>query len=285
MTVVPASGGNAVFQAGLLADMGARGFCCTPSFSLLLGERAVEVGLMDQIHVEYGVFGAEPWSEEMRGRIEALWGIDAIDLYGLSEVIGPGVACESVEGRGAPFVFDDHFYPEIIDPEGDDLVPDGDYGELVVTTLTKEALPVLRYRTGDVTRFVSEPSPCGRTFRRMDRIAGRVDDMLVIRGVNVFPSAIEAVVMGDDAVSGQYAIIVDRRGTMAELEVRCELERADLIPQRDAVRDRLERTLASALRLRIGVDVGEPGSVPRQEAGKARRVFERSGDEDPLAAV
>ena len=285
VTVVPASGGNATFQAELLADLGARGFCCTPSFAALLAERAVEADLMDAIKAEYALLGAEPWSDEMRLKIEAAWGIDAIDLYGLSEVIGPGVACESVAGKGAPFIFDDHFYPEIIEPGGFDPVPEGEYGELVLTTLTKEALPVLRYRTGDVTRFVDEPSACGRTFRRMDRIAGRVDDMLVIRGVNVFPSAIEAVLMADPDVSAQYAIVVDRTGTMAELEVRCELARPDDLPRREEVRYRLERRFKSTLRIRATATLGSPGSLPRQEVGKARRVFERVGDEDPLAGL
>ncbi len=283
VTVVPASGGNSTFQAGLLADLGARGFCCTPSFAMLLGERATEMGLMDQIKAEYAILGAEPWSEAMRKKIEEMWGVDALDIYGLSEIIGPGVMMESVAGKGAPFMYDDHFFPEIIAPDGDSPMPRGDLGELVITTLTKEALPMIRYRTGDVTRFVDEPSPCGRTFQRLDRISGRVDDMLVIRGVNVFPSAIEAVVLDDDSLSGQYAIVVDRREAMPNLEVRCELLSADDLPKRDAIRDRLERALHSALRIRVDVAIGKPHSVARQEVGKAQRVFERTGAEDPLA--
>ncbi len=282
VTVVPASGGNSAFQAGLLADLGARGFCCTPSFAVLLGERAIELGLMDQIKAEYAILGAEPWSEAMRIKIEEMWGVDALDIYGLSEIIGPGVMMESVQAKGAPFIYDDHFYPEIIEPGGDDPVPRGDYGELVITTLTKEAQPMIRYRTGDVTRFVDEPSACGRTFQRLDRISGRVDDMLIIRGVNVFPSAIEAVVLDDDALTGQYAIIVDRREAMANLEVRCELADAADLPQRDDIRDSLERELNATLRIRVDVVVGEPHSLPRQEVGKAKRVFTRTGDDDPI---
>ncbi|MCP4965464.1 MAG: phenylacetate--CoA ligase [bacterium] len=282
VTVVPASGGNSAFQVELLADLGARGLCATPSFSLLLAERAEAAGLMDRIGIEYGILGAEPWSESMRTKIEAAWGIDALDIYGLSEIIGPGVAMESVAAKGAPFIFDDHFYPEIIDPKTGDPVLDGTQGELVLTTLTKEAMPVIRYRTGDITRFVDEPSECGRTFRRMDRISGRADDMLIIRGVNVFPSEIEAVVLAEPGVSGQWAIILDKRGTLAEMVVRCELATAQDIPQRDNIRERLEKVLHSRLRSRTSVLIGDPGSMPRSELGKAKRVFERIDETDPL---
>ncbi len=283
VTVVPASGGNAAFQVELLADLGARGFSATPSFSLLLAERAEAAGLMDRINVEYGILGAEPWSESMRKKIEDAWGIDALDIYGLSEIIGPGVAMESVAAKGAPFIFDDHFYPEIIDPKTGEPVGDGEYGELVLTTLTKEALPVIRYRTGDITRFVNEPSACGRTFRRMDRISGRADDMLIIRGVNVFPSEIEAVVLAEQGVSGQWAIVLDKRGTMVEMVVRCELAGAGDMPRRNDIRDRLESALHSRLRSRTTVIVGDPGSMPRSEVGKAQRVFEQVDEHDPLA--
>jgi len=282
VTVVPASGGNAAFQVQLLADLGARGICATPSFTLLLAEKAEAAGVKDQIKLEYGILGAEPWSESMRVKIEEAWAIDALDIYGLSEVIGPGVAMESVAGKGAPFIFDDHFYPEIVDPKTGDPVPDGAQGELVLTTLTKEALPVVRYRTGDITRFVDEPSACGRTFQRMDRISGRVDDMLIVRGVNVFPSEIEAVVLAESGVSGQWAIVLDKRGTMTEMVVRCELASQTEIPRRDEIRERLEKDLLSRLRSRTTVLVGDPGSMPRSEVGKARRVFEQTGESDPL---
>jgi phenylacetate-CoA ligase len=282
VTVVPASGGNPTLQVELLADLGARGFCATPSFSLLLAERALEVGLRDLISVEYGILGAEPWSESMRTKIEEAWGIDALDIYGLSEIIGPGVAMESVPGKGAPFIFDDHFYPEIVSPETGDPVSDGEQGELALTTLTKEAMPVIRYRTGDITRLVDEPSACGRTFRRMDRISGRADDMLIIRGVNVFPSEIEAVVLAEPGVSGQWAVVLDKRGTMVEMVVRCELASQTDMPQRDNIRERLEAALHSRLRSRTTVLIGDPGSMPRSELGKAKRVFERVDQRDPL---
>jgi phenylacetate-CoA ligase len=278
-TVVPASGGNAALQVELMADLGATGLACTPSFALLLAETALERGLRGRIGLRYGIFGAEPWSEAMRAKLETAWGIDACDIYGLSEVIGPGVAMECRKGKGALHVFDDHFLPEVVDPETGLSVPPGERGELVLTTLTKEAQPVLRYRTGDVTRFVDEPCPCGRTYRRIARLSGRIDDMLIVRGVNIFPSEIEAVVLDDPALGGQYAIVVDKRGSLPELELHAELvpeaSREDCLP-------RLQVRLEERLRLRINVVLGEPGTIPRQEAGKARRVFERTADHDPF---
>ena len=272
-TVVPASGGNTSLQLQLLEDLGAAGLCCTPSFALLLAERAEG----RDIRLRYGCFGAEPWSEAMRELLEAVWGIDACDCYGLSEVMGPGVAAECREGKGALHVFDDHFLPEIVDPETGEA-PDGP-GELVLTTLTKEALPLLRYRTGDVTQFVDDACPCGRTHRRIARFSGRVDDMLIVRGVNVFPSEIEEVVLEHPALGGQYAIVLDRRTALTNLEVRCELlERIEPEPVERDVR----RLLEERLRVRTDVYALPPGTIPRQETGKARRVFERLDERDPL---
>ena len=277
-TVVPASGGNIPLQLALLADLGATGIACTPSFCLLLAERAREQGLLERIRLRYGVLGAEPWSEAMRAKLEAAWpDFDACDIYGLSEVIGPGVAAECREGKGALHVFDDVFLAEIVDPETGEPA---DTGELVVTTLTKEAMPLLRYRTGDVTQFVDGPCACGRTHRRIARLAGRVDDMLVIRGVNVFPSAIEAVVLDDPALAGHYALVVDRRAALANLEVHCELASAG--SDRDDVFRRIVARLEERLRLRVDVRLADPGAIPRQEVGKAKRVFERVGDADPF---
>ena len=272
-TVVPASGGNTSLQLQLLEDLGAGGLCCTPSFALLLAERAEG----RDIRLRYGCFGAEPWSEAMRELLEAVWGIDACDCYGLSEVMGPGVAAECREGKGALHVFDDHFLPEIVDPETGEAT-DGP-GELVLTTLTKEALPLLRYRTGDVTQFVDDACPCGRTHRRIARFSGRVDDMLIVRGVNVFPSEIEEVVLEHPALGGQYAIVLDRRTALTNLEVRCELlERIEPEPVERDVR----RLLEERLRVRTDVYALPPGTIPRQETGKARRVFERLDERDPL---
>jgi len=272
-TVVPASGGNVPLQLELLADLGATGLACTPSFALLLAERAGEE--RERIHLRYGIFGAEPWSEAVRVKLEEAWGIDACDMYGLSEVMGPGVAAECREGRGALHVFDDHFLPEIADPDDDGR------GELVLTTLTKEAFPVIRYRTGDVSRFVDEACACGRTHRRIARFSGRVDDMLVVRGINVFPSEIEAVVLDDETLAPQYAIVVDRREALPRLELHAELA-GEADPGH--VRARLEQRLAARLRLDVDVRVGPPGCIPRQETGKAQRVWERTADVDPYRA-
>jgi phenylacetate-CoA ligase len=280
-TVVPASGGNPGFQVSLMADLGATGLLCTPSFAMLLAERAVADGLMPRLRetLRYGVFGAEAWSESFRSKLEAAWGgIDACDIYGLSEVIGPGVAAECREGKGAMHVFDDHFLPEIVDPDTGAPAADGSPGELVITTLTKEALPVLRYRTGDVTRFVDGPCPCGRTHRRIARLSGRTDDMLVIRGVNVFPSEIEAAVLEDPALAGQYQIWVDRRGALAELTVKAELTGPADVPMRHEVERRLRERLAERLRIRVEVSCADPGSLPRSELGKAKRVFDVTED-------
>jgi phenylacetate-CoA ligase len=269
-TVVPASGGNPGLQLELMADFGANGLACTPSFALLLAERATEAGVRGTIPLRYGVFGAEPWSEAMREKLETAWGIDACDVYGLSEVIGPGVAAECHEAKAGLHVFDDHFYPEIVDPETGDAVAPGERGELVLTTLTKEAFPVLRYRTGDVTSFVEGPCTCRRTHPRIARFSGRVDDMLVVRGINVFPSEIEAVVLDDPALGGQYAIVVDRRTALPELEVHIE-----------GTSEGLEARLERRLRLRCTVVAHEPGSLPRTETGKAKRLFERTDDAEP----
>ena len=269
-TVVPASGGNPALQLDLMTDLGATGLACTPSFALLLAERAAADGRLGSIPLRYGVFGAEPWSEALREKLEAAWGIDACDVYGLSEIIGPGVAAECRENKGALHVFDDHFFPEIVDHETDQPVAPGERGELVLTTLTKEALPVLRYRTGDVTSFVDGPCRCGRTHRRIARFSGRVDDMLVVRGINVFPSEIEAVVLDDPALGGQYAIVVDRRTALPELEVHVE-----------GVSEGIAGRLRERLRLRCLVVAHEPGSLPRTETGKAKRLFERVDDTPP----
>jgi phenylacetate-CoA ligase len=290
-TAVPASAGNPGFQVQLMSDLGASGLCCTPSFAMLLAEQAAADGLLEQMQVRYGVLGAEPWSDAFRNKLEEAWGagggeFDACDIYGLSEVMGPGVAVECRQSKGAMFLFDDHFYPEIVDPETGDPVAPGQYGELVLTTLTKEAVPAIRYRSGDLTRFVDDACPSGRTHPRIDRLQGRVDDMLIIRGVNVFPKEIEAALLEDPAVGGQYVIIVDCRSTLPQLEVRAELASADDLPRLGRVADRLERRLRERVRLRVGITLGAPGSVPRQEIGKARRVFQWNADEpDPFPVV
>lgn len=281
-TVIPASGGNPGFQIQLMADLGVTGLASTPSFALLLAERASAEGLIERIPLRWGIHGAEPWSEALREKLEAAWGpgYDACDIYGLSEVIGPGVAAECRENKGGMHIFEDHFLPEIVDPQTGKPVGDGEPGELVITTLTKEAQPVVRYRTRDVTRMLPDGCPCGRSSRRIGRLEGRVDDMLVIRGINVYPRELESVLLDDPAVGPEFAIIVDRRGTLARLEARVELADSSLRTARGAVAQRLRQRILEQLRLRITVEVLDPGSIPRTEAGKARRVYERTSDSD-----
>lgn len=285
-TAVPASGGNASFQIGLMSDLGATGLAATPSFALLLAERARQEGKAGQIPLRWGILGAEPWSEGFRDRIEEAWGggFVARDIYGLSEVIGPGVAAECAANPGGMHIQEDHFYPEIVDPETGEPMPDGEEGELVLTTLTKTGQPVIRYRTRDLTRLLDGDCPCGRTTRRMARLGGRVDDMLIIRGVNVYPRTVETILMDDPRVGGQYALVVDRTGTLAELEAVVELAEGVEVDQADLVGVELAKAIARVVRIRVDVDVRAPGSLPRQEVGKAKRVFERTTDRpDPLA--
>lgn len=281
---VPASGGNPGFQVSLMADAGATGLAATPSFALILAERADDMGVKSRLRLRWGIHGAEPWSEGLRTKLEQAWEgeYDACDIYGLSEVIGPGVAVECRENKGGMHIFEDHFYPEIVDPETGEAVPDGEPGELVLTTLTKQAQPVIRYRTRDITRLLPDDCPCGRTGRRMARLQGRADDMLIIRGINVYPRTIETVLMDDDALGPNYAIIIDRRPKLPEVEARVELSDTSLVEKKEEIAARLEAKLRETVRLRIQVSVGEPGAVPRTEVGKARRVFERTGDQDPL---
>ncbi len=282
-TVVPVSGGNTTLQLQLLADLHSRVMSATPSFCLLLAERARDYGILKDLKVEIGILGAEPWSEGMRARIQNAWGGDfrALDIYGLSEVIGPGVAMEAPDDLGALNVFDDHFLPEVVDPESGGVLPDGEWGELVLTTLTKQAIPLLRYRTGDITRILPETGPSERHWTRIARIMGRSDDMLVIRGINVYPGEIETALMDDPDVGANYAIVVDRRGPMAELRVRAELGDRTAGSGDDAT-SRLQKVRLDRLRIRTTVEMVAPGSMARTEAGKVKRVFEQFDDVDPL---
>ncbi len=261
-TVVPAASGNTPRQAQLLEDLGAEILCCTPSYALAIADHVQDVG---RLKLRAGLFGAEPWTERLRGAIEEALNICAIDVYGLSEIVGPGVAAECLEGLGGAHVNEDHFLVETIDPESGEAVGQGEVGELVFTTLTKEAMPLLRYRTGDLASVTREPCACGRTFARMSRVKGRTDDMLVIRGVNVFPSEIERVLLGVDGLEPHYQLVVERPRHLDELTVQVE-GAVDAAP----VREQLERALGLSAR----VEVVDPGSIPRSE-GKALRVLDR----------
>jgi phenylacetate-CoA ligase len=276
-TVIPVSGGQTKRQIMLMQDLGSTVLCCTPSYALYLAETAAEMGVdLRQTSLRTGVFGAEPWSERMRQEIQAKTGLRAHDIYGLSEIIGPGVAIECEQRRGL-HVFEDHFLVEIVDPATGEQVPAGERGELVITTLTKEAMPVIRYRTGDITSVDPEPCPCGRTLARMDKIRGRTDDMLIVRGINVFPSQIESVLLQVEGVEPHYQIVVDRQATLDDLEVWVEVSEkmfADEIRGLEALEQRLRQELHEVLGINARVKLVEPRSIQRSE-GKAKRVVDR----------
>ena len=220
---VPMSGGQTEKQVQQIMDFKPEIIMVTPSYSLVIAEEFERLNIKpEEISLKVGIFGAEPWGEGMRSEIERKLGIDAIDIYGLTEVMGPGVACECIETKDGPVIWEDHFYPEIIDPETGEVLPDGEEGELVFTSLTKEAFPVIRYRTRDLTRLLA---PTSRSFRRIGKITGRSDDMLIIRGVNVFPTQIEEQILRDQRLSGNYQVVVTRDGHLDNLEVRCEVQR------------------------------------------------------------
>jgi phenylacetate-CoA ligase len=266
-TVVPVSGGLTARQATLLRDLRAQVLCCTPSYALHIAESGVS-----DLCLEVGMFGAEPWSEEMRAELESRLGLVALNVYGLSEIVGPGVSAECLEGRSGSHVQEDHFLVEVIDPESGDALPPGALGELVFTTLTKEALPLVRYRTGDIASLDLKPCVCGRTTARMSQIRGRRDDMLIIRGVNLYPSQVEHALLTVDGVSPHWQLVVTRPAQLDEITVHCEP--ADGSVDRDALADRVRLTLRDTIGVGIGVELLEPGAVPRSE-GKAVRVVDR----------
>jgi phenylacetate-CoA ligase len=268
-TVVPASGGNTPRQAQLLEDLGAEILCCTPSYALAVADHVSEPA---RLGLRAGVFGAEPWTEGLREAIEGALELTAVDIYGLSEVMGPGVSAECLEGRNGAHVNEDHFLVEVVDPESGQPLPDGEVGELVFSTLTKEALPLLRYRTGDLASLTREPCSCGRTFARMSRIVGRTDDMLIIRGVNVFPSEIERALLAIPELAPHYQLVVERPGHLDELTVEAELREGE--PGGERLEAFVAERLGRALGLTARVRLGPPGSVARSE-GKALRVVDQ----------
>jgi len=283
MTVVPVSSGNTARHRLLLQDLAPAGICGTPSFVLHIAESlAAEGGNARALGLRYGMFGAEPWTEGMRASLERALGCPAYDIYGLSEIIGPGVAGEC-EVRDGLHVQDDHFLPEVIDPATEQVVGPGREGELVLTTLTKRALPLVRYRTGDITTLTDAPCPCGRTSMRMARVRGRSDDMLVIKGVNLYPSEVEGTLLAIEELVPHYQLVVDRRPTLATLEVHVEpapalVERCGGFdaahPVIVGLRQRVAERLRKALGLSVQLTIVAPQSIPRSE-GKAVRVIER----------
>jgi len=276
-TVVPVSGGNTRRQIMLMEDFGTTCLTCTPSYALTIASEMEEAKVdRAKLKLKVGIFGAEPWSEGMRKQVEEKLGIDAVDIYGLSEIIGPGVSCECVEAKRGLHVYEDHFIPEIIDPDTGKVLPYGQRGELVFTTITKEAFPVIRYRTRDVSALYPEPCKCGRTHVRMERISGRTDDMLIIRGVNVFPSQIESLLVGMEGVEPHYQMVVRREGTMDTLEVRIEVNESvfsDEVKNLERLERKIEKEVKEALGVSAKVKLVEPKTIQRFE-GKAKRVID-----------
>jgi phenylacetate-CoA ligase len=275
--VIPISGGNSKRQIMIMQDFGSTVLMCTPSYALNLADIMKEMGIdPTSLSLRVGLFGAEPWSENMRQEIEARLNIKAIDIFGLSEVMGPGVASECIEEKHGLHVFEDFFIPEIINPDSGEPVAHGELGELVFTTLTKEAFPVIRYRTKDLSRIIPEPCSCGRTFYRIQRITGRTDDMLIIRGVNVFPSQIEHVLMSIEGVEPHYQLIVDREGALDVMEVQVEVSEdlfSDEVKVLEKLGRRIEREIKDLLGTSCKVKLVEPKTIQRSE-GKAKRVID-----------
>lgn len=273
---IPVSGGNTKRQVQILKDFGVTALACTPSYALLIGETALELGIDPrELPLRIGFFGAEPWSESMRKQIDGLLGIRSHDIYGLSEVLGPGVAAEC-EHRCGLHVAEDHFIVEIVDPETLQPLPDGELGEVVFTSLTKEGIPVVRYRTRDVSRIVPGQCACGRTSRRIERVTGRSDDMLIIRGVNVYPNQIEQVLVGIANVAPHYQVVLTKRGSMDHVEVHVEVApefRFDEVRELEALQRQVKSGIESALAVSIAVKLVEPKSIERSE-GKAKRVLD-----------
>jgi phenylacetate-CoA ligase len=275
-TVIPISGGNTNKQILLMQDFGTSVIACTPSYALYLAEVMKEMGVTpESLKLRIGIFGAEPWSENMRKEIETKLKIKAIDIYGLSEVIGPGVSCECKHQCGM-HVMEDHFVPEIIDPETLEPVSTGEMGELVFSTVTKEGMPILRYRTRDLTRLIYDKCNCGRTLVRMEKCMGRTDDMLIVRGVNVFPSQIETVLLAMSETEPHYLLIIDREGTLDVVNLMVEVQEqffSDEIKQLEALRKKIADRIQSTLGISIRVKLVEPKTIERT-AGKAKRVID-----------
>jgi phenylacetate-CoA ligase len=262
----------------ILQGFGPTAICCTPPYALYLAEQGKEMGVdMGSLKLRVGVLGAEPWTERMREEIEDKLNITAMDIYGLSEVMGPGVSIECIEGRRGLHVFEDHFLVEVIDPVTGETLPNGEQGELVFTTLTKEAFPLIRYRTRDLSRLMKEPCRCGRTLVRMERVSGRSDDMLIIRGVNVFPSQIESILLGIEGLEPHYELVVDREGSLDTLEIRVEVGESlfsDEIRKMQEIERRISKDIKEYLGVTAAVKLVETKSLKRFE-GKAQRVVDR----------
>ncbi|HZU68913.1 MAG TPA: phenylacetate--CoA ligase [Ktedonobacteraceae bacterium] len=291
LAVVPVSGGMTQRQVTLILDFKPEIICCTPSYAQTLGEAFKQLGVApDEISLKYGLLGAEPWTETIRADIDASLGIRSTNLYGLSEILGPGVSQECIEARAGSHIWEDHFYPEVVDPDTGEPLPDGKEGVLILTHLTREAMPLLRYWTSDITYLTHEPCECGRTHVRMGPIRGRTDDMLIIRGVNLYPTQVEEVLKGIPEVVPHYQLIVKREGTLDEVEVKVEVAEsvfrevaqealADDVMEIDAriqsLRHRIQQQIRGTLGLNMRVILEPPNTIPRSEGGKLRRVVDQ----------
>jgi phenylacetate-CoA ligase len=277
-TILPVSGGATKRQVMLMKDFGPTVICCTPSYALHLYETALANGIsIDDLKLRVGIFGAEPWTEEMRHDIQNKLRLKALDIYGLSEIMGPGVGIECIAAQEGLHVWEDHFLIEIIDPETGESLPPGDKGELVITTLTKEAQPLIRYRTRDITRINPIPCRCGRTHYRIERITGRSDDMLIIRGVNVFPSQIESILLETEGLSPHYQLIIDRKGSMDVLEVQVEVDEklfSDEIKHLQNMEKKIMSHIKEFLGVTAKITLVEPRTIARSE-GKAKRIIDK----------
>ncbi len=277
-TVIPASSGQTKRQLMIMRDYGTTALVCTPSYALHIAEVMEEMGMSpEELKLRVGLFGAEPWTENMRQQIERALGIDATDNYGLSEVMGPGVAGECIEAKSGLHIFEDHFLAEVVDPETLEPVEEGEWGELVLTTLTKEGLPLIRYRTRDITRLYREKCPCGRTFVKMAKPSGRTDDMLIIRGVNIFPSQVEEALLEIEGVSPHFQIVVDKRGYLDEMEVWVEASERiffDSMKKQKELLDRITEHLQQSLGVKVKVKLVEPKTLERT-TGKSKRVIDK----------
>jgi phenylacetate-CoA ligase len=276
-SVIPISGGNTKKQLQLMEDFGSTVIACTPSYAAYLGEALDEEKIdRSNLRLKAGVFGAEPWTEEMRSQIEHLLGIKAFDIYGLSEIIGPGVSMECHCQQGM-HIFEDHFIPEIINPETCEVLPYGELGELIFTPATKEAMPLIRYRTRDLTRLHAAKCECGRTLVRMEKCVGRSDDMLIIRGVNVFPSQVESVLLEMSETKPHYLLVVDRENNLDTLEIQVEIEEqffSDEVKELEGLRQRIKANISSILGISASIRLVEPGKIERS-IGKAQRVVDK----------
>nr|WP_167528816.1 phenylacetate--CoA ligase [Desulfopila sp. IMCC35008] len=277
-TVIPISGGNTKRQIGIMRDFKSTVLMATPSYALNLADAMAELDVDPaSLSLKVGIFGAEPWSENMREEVERKLNLKAVDIYGLSEIIGPGVAMECLTSDGGMHIFEDHFLPEIIDPETGEVLPPGEKGELVFTTLTKEAFPLIRYRTKDISRLMYETCSCGRTLVRMEKVTGRTDDMLIIRGVNVFPSQVEHVLMGVEGVEPHYQIVVERDGNLDTMQVLVEVSESlfsDEIRRLEKTSQKIQMDIKDYLGVTCTVKLVEPKTIQRSE-GKAQRVIDK----------